>query len=470
MNNAISNSVSAVTPQVPVNPALTAEEIDQAIREEVDLLTRANNQIWSSPDHDRSQFVHSFFQYPAMMVPIVQKRLIEIIVNAKAGTTNLLDSFMGSGTSLVAGMDLGLDCYGQDINPLAVLVSKTRTGPFYFTAIEERQEMLFQRINNDTDSTIEANFKGLHKWFKPEIASELSKIVRAIRAESNQTIRRFYWVILAETIRLTSNDRTSTFKLHARKLADIAARNVSAVEVFQKHFENSLVDLNEHALQLQRSNRLEKGVYTRDIKLSLVDSKSHIQSKNNQDNYFDLHVTSPPYGDNKTTVTYGQFSYLPLQWIDLADIDDSADRTFLATTSQIDTFGLGGKIGAFPTSALEALFTASPMFETTYHQVFAIDPKRAKKVAAFFYDISLSIQNIHKAMKINGYQIWTVGNRTVAGIEIKNNVIMSELIESQGSIRIKTINREILNRRMASRNSSAKLMTFEDILIFRKIA
>ena len=29
----------------------------------------------------------------------------------------------------------------------------------------------------------------------------------------------------------------------------------------------------------------------------------------------DLICTSPPYGDNHTTVTYGQFSILPLLWI-----------------------------------------------------------------------------------------------------------------------------------------------------------
>jgi hypothetical protein len=447
----------------------TPVEADVIICREVDLLTRENHQIWNSPDHDRSQYVHSFFQYPAMMVPIVQKRIIEIIVNAKGDVTNMLDSFMGSGTSLVAGMEMGLNCYGQDINPLAVLVSKTRTGPFYFGAIEERRHALFSQIEQDNDETIEANFKGLYKWFTPAVAAELSKIVRAIKAESNQTIRRFYWVILAETIRLTSNDRTSTFKLHARPLTEIATRIVSPIDVFKKHFANSLEDLREHALQLQNADRLLKGAYIGKINLNLLSSKEQIVTTNDQEGFFDLHVTSPPYGDNKTTVTYGQFSFLPLQWIDLQDIDYRANQSFLVTTSQIDSFGLGGVIRQFTPEELRVLFNASPRFEEIHGQIHEIDPKRARKVAAFFYDIYLTIQNIHLAMKINGYQVWTVGNRTVAGINIPNNVIMTDFIRSHGSILIKTINREILNRRMAARNSQANLMTFEDILIFRKI-
>lgn len=447
----------------------TPEESDLMICNEIDLLTRENLHIWNSPDHDRSQYVHSFFQYPAMMVPIVQKRIIEIIVNAKGNATNLLDSFMGSGTSLVAGMEMGLDCYGQDINPLAVLVSKTRTGPFYFEAIENRIENFFNSIEQDNNALIEADFKGLNKWFTSTVASELSKIVRAIRAESNRAIRRFYWVILAETIRLTSNDRTSTFKLHARPLSEIATRNISAIDVFKKHFINSLEDLREHALQLQKANRLTNGSYTGTITLNLLNSKDGIASLNDQNNFFDLHVTSPPYGDNKTTVTYGQFSYLPLQWIDLHDIDERANKSFLSTTSQIDSFGLGGVIKKLTQEELRLLFGVSPTFEQVYQQINYIDPKRARKVAIFFYDIYVTIQNIHRAMKINGYQVWTVGNRTVAGINIPNNVIMTDFIRCQGSILIKTINREILNRRMAARNSQANLMTFEDILIFRKL-
>lgn len=34
--------------------------------------------------------------------------------------------------------------------------------------------------------------------------------------------------------------------------------------------------------------------------------------KNFKNNYFDITITSPPYGENATTVPYGQFSMLPL--------------------------------------------------------------------------------------------------------------------------------------------------------------
>ncbi|MDB5222690.1 MAG: hypothetical protein JWN83_1357, partial [Chitinophagaceae bacterium] len=48
------------------------EQIDRNICEAIDELTEEDNQIWTSPDHNRREYVHSFFQYPAMMVPVVQ--------------------------------------------------------------------------------------------------------------------------------------------------------------------------------------------------------------------------------------------------------------------------------------------------------------------------------------------------------------------------------------------------------------
>jgi DNA modification methylase len=445
------------------------QEIDRIICDEIDELTQEDNQIWSSPDHDRREYVHSFFQYPAMMVPVVQKRLIEIILSTKPNIKNVFDPYMGSGTSLVACMENGLDCYGQDINPLAVLVAETRTGPFYFKAIAKKKKAFFSSIEKDRSTKIEIRFDSLSKWFKLEVAIELSKIVRAIRKEERKAIRRFYWVILAETIRLTSNDRTSTFKLHARPLEEIEERDQSPIEYFKIHFENCLQDIEQFAELLMESNQLSQGAYVGEVRLSLADSKLNIYTPNAVPNFFDLVVTSPPYGDNKTTVTYGQHSYLPLQWIDLEDIAKNATADFLKTTSEIDSRGLGGKTQWLSEDVLLTLFEASAAFQEIYFLMESLDATRLNKVVSFFYDIYLSIQHIHSRLKTNGYQIWTIGNRTVGGKEITNNQIISEIIEHQGCIHVKTISREILNRRMAARNDSSQLMTFEDIIIFRKI-
>jgi len=447
---------------------LLVEEIDENICKDIDRLTKADNTFWSSPNHNRSEYLHSFFQYPAMMVPIVQKKLIEIIVKNKPSIQNVIDPYMGSGTSLVACMENGLDCFGQDINPLAILVARTRTGPYYVEAIEKRKDNLFHAIDNDKSQHIEANFVGLNKWFKESVSVEISKIVRAIRSENRLAFRRFFWVVLAEAIRLSSNDRTSTFKLHIRSEDEIKARNISPISLFKEHFETCLEDLKWQFELLSDNNKLSKGAYIGYVNIKLLDTKRAVNSPSDEP-FFDLLVTSPPYGDNKTTVTYGQHSYLPLQWLDLEDIDPGATDDFLKTTSEIDSRGLGGKLNAMSDKELDGLFNQSLTFKKTYDALKNKAPDKLQKVASFINDLHKSIVNIHSSMKIDSYQVWTIGNRNVAGLVIPNNEIITELICSKGAILIKQIKREILNKRMAKRNKESDLMTFEDILIFRKI-
>src|SRR5262249_44643440 len=158
-------------------------------------------------------------------------------------------------------------------------------------------------------------------------------------------------------------------------------------------------------------NKLSKGTYTGEITLKLCDSKKKIYTPTDSEVFFDLLVTSPPYGDNKTTVTYGQHSYLPLQWIDLVDIDESATSDFLKTTSEIDTRGLGGKLKQLEQDKLNTLLEKSPSFLDTYNLLRSKSPDKLNKVVNFIYDLSLSILNIHSSLKINSYQIWIVGNR-----------------------------------------------------------
>jgi len=454
--------------QKPTGEQVDFKKIDELISANIDRATAENSAVWTCPDYNKREYVHSFFQYPARMIPAVQKKLIEIVLEANPGIRNMVDPFMGSATTLVTCMESGLNCYGQDINPLSVLIAKTRTGPYYIEALKEKYQELLNRILSDNSTEIEVSFPNINKWFKKKVSIELSKIVRSIRKEGRPAIRRFFWVVLAEAIRLSSNDRTSTYKLHMRPLEEIGKRNFSAIDVFTLHMDQSIEDFELHANLLKKSMQLSNGAYKAHLDIKLINSKDHIFSPVDEP-FYDLLVTSPPYGDNKTTVTYGQSSYLPLQWIDMGDIDSKANKDCLVSTSEIDSRSLGGKLKNIDEAVLQQLFLKSPILKTTYETIKKKSKKDVKKVGAFMIDIDKTLDNIFKAMKPNSYQIWTVGNRMVAKIEIPNDQIITQLIECKGGILVKQVEREIINKRMAKRNKDTSLMNTEDILIFRKI-
>jgi hypothetical protein len=228
-------------------------------------------------------------------------------------------------------------------------------------------------------------------------------------------------------------------------------------------------DFQLHAYLIASSEQLHpNGRYKAKVNIKLRDSKNTIYSPTDQP-FYDILITSPSYGDNKTTVTYGQHSYLPLQWIDLKDIDPLVTDDFLKSTSEIDSRSLGGKLKPVDTNILENLFISSPTFKATYDQIESRSKKSVRKVECFISDLNTTIDNIFNMMKPNSYQIWTIGNRCVAKVEIPNDEILIELIESKGGHLVTQVKREIINKRMARRNKHAALMNNEDILIFRKI-
>jgi len=437
--------------------------VDKEIERRIDSYP---DDFWASVDRDPRKDMHAYMQYPAMMVPEIQRELIRVVCESQIGIKNVLDPFVGAATTMTSCMSFGLNFTGQDINPLAVLVSRAKAGPLDEQILETSKARIFSRIAADTSTMVEADFANVDKWFQPEVKTDLSRIRRAIRAEGQLWVRRFFWVALAETVRLTSNSRTSTYKLHIRPADELESRNLSAVEIFQEVALQNLEDLKGFKCTLQE--HIDGNIYKGQLVVYLQDSSEKIAPPVGSDQY-DLLITSPPYGDNLSTVTYGQFSYLPLQWIDLADIDSSAaNDDWLRTTREIDRRSLGGSTPVELEPAITRLAERSAAYGTTIEKLSKLPQDRPARVTSFLSDLNSTLDPIVKIMRPNAYLIWLVGNRHVGGEEIPTDEILEELLKLQNVTLIKRFNRQILYRRMAARNQRASMMRKEHILVFRK--
>jgi hypothetical protein len=440
----------------------------QAVDEEiVRRIDSYPDKFWASVDRDPREDMHAYMQYPAMMVPGIQRELIKVVYDSQAGINNVLDPFVGAATTMTSCMPFGLNFTGQDINPLAVLISRTKTGPFDEQVLEAGKERVFAAITADNLTDIDANFPNIDKWFQPQIKVELSRIRRAIRAEGELWIRRFLWVALAETVRLTSNSRTSTYKLHIRPADELESRSPSAAQVFRTIVSQNLQDLKDFKRALQE--HMNGNTYRGRIAIHLQDSSKEISPAYGGGQY-DLLITSPPYGDNLSTVPYGQFSYLPLQWIDLIDIDANVvEGDWLRTTQEIDRRSLGGGALIELKPAMTCLAERSFTYGSTIKKLEGLPKDRSSRVTSFLYDLDKTLAPIVRIMRPNAYLVWFIGNRHVGGEEIATDKILEELLKPQNVDLIKRFNRQILYRRMAARNQRARMMRKEHVLVFRKL-
>ena len=252
--------------------------------------------------------------YPAKAVPEMVSDLIKKVMSIKSIKT-VLDPFVGSGTTALESKYLGLDFWGSDLNPLAVLLSKTKVLTIDNTNYTKKRLSDFvQQVKKEyPDARLIPfyTFNSINYWFKEENIRELSflkyKMDQFIN-NANKVNREMYALILltafSSTIRRVSLTRNGEFKLYRMSPSDIERFSINAIDEFE--------DAVTHLLDmLVVANNSYKKETISTICLQNAKSLNYLKNKS-----IDLVVTSPPYGDSKTTVAYGEFSKLSLQWME----------------------------------------------------------------------------------------------------------------------------------------------------------
>ena len=392
--------------------------------------------------------IHNIGKYPATMVPDMQYQLLSVIskhLNNKNIT--LLDPFCGSGTTLVIAQELRINSVGIDINPYATLLSFVKTHKYDRTDVCDAISTIKSNLKQESNFPI-YDFYNIKKWFRDDIIKSLSQIRHCILLERSQDIRKFFWICFSEIIFKFSNDRTSTFKLHALPKEKIDLIEDKCIEYFIKI-------INDNSEHLNYSNTTSSNIIYGDSS-SIINNK--LKGK------FDIICTSPPYGDNPTTVTYGQASILFLKWIDSKDL--SCSRELLERYTTIDKISIGGeKRNIINTKNIKSL----------NEFLDKISLKKQSKVINFFEDYYISLKNMNKCLSKNGYLIMTVGNRSVDAVRQPLDDISIEILESLGLKLVSKFNRNILYKNSPSRlpfnknERSISTISQETILLFNKM-
>ncbi len=386
---------------------------------------RVQDPSWDYRAANAKELTHCFHNYPAMMIPQIARRLL-----GEYGVAGgrLLDPYCGTGTSLVEASIFGMDAVGCDINPHARLIAKAKVAPIPLDALDEKldslRETLFRyEMGGDLPESPAPDVLNRDYWFSDEASLWLSALRHEIIAEPDGDIRGFLWVAFSETVRECSYTKNGEFKL-VRMPADKMARFApNAVSTFLSKLARNRAGLADYA-----ERRRDVEVVVEDRNTALGESPSGAP--------FDLAITSPPYGDSSTTVAYGQFSRLSAEWIGLP-------------AKGVDRVSMGGR-------ASDAALPDSPATEPI-QRVAAVDAKRAKQVEAFYADLANSVKTVASAMANRATICYVVGNRTVKGVTLPTDEFVAHAFENEGFRHLKTVVRNIPNKRMPSRNSPSNV-------------
>jgi hypothetical protein len=425
-------------------------------------LAAANRDYWSFADNGDRDYLHSLFRYPAMMVPRLQRELLRTCISWDPTIERIYDPFVGAGTIMTEAMLLGRSFVGADINPLAILICRAKSEFLDAPSLERDLIRMLDHVDSDVCDEIDIEFPYMNKWFEPHVLKGLCRLRRAIVSRRYRRTRRFWWVVLAETMRLVSNSRTSTVKLHLRPASEIENRP-DPVARFREIAERSVGLVAAQQAILEADEFLVNGVYQREIELKVADVRGHVIEP------ADLLMSSPPYGDNHTTVTYGQASYLALQWIPSGDIADGVNPALTATTHSTDTASLGGARSKLAVRDAERALDRSPTLRRSMDELKDQPLDRRTRVAAFFRDFDFALDSVIDNLRPGAIMLWTVGDRSVGGRRIPMALVLRQLLGTRAEY-VTDLNRSIpaATKRMPTRNALTSTMGSETILVLRK--
>jgi len=361
-------------------------------------------------------------KYPATMLPQIG---IEIFKELDIKSGKLLDPYCGSGSSFASGLECGLtEMHGFDINPLAVLISKVRfTKVSVNKIIETKRELrnnVYEFLKDEKNIEIlkRPQITNIDFWFSKEVIDNLTVIKHFIEQIQDENIHRFFLIPFSETVRECSYTRNNEFKLFRMKSEDLLHFNPDVIGVYLKKLEDiTFLYSNFYFPKL-------------DEKVNVNVQYSIFQPK---DEYFDVVLTSPPYGDSRTTVAYGQFSTLSNEWLGI----DYARK--------IDGMLMGG---VKPKQNIQNGIIADYISE-----INKIDNKRALEVSAFYNDLDCSIKRVAKSIRRGGKSIYVVGNRTVKNVQLPTDQFIAEKFEQNGFRHLTTYKRALSSKSMPSKNS-----------------
>ncbi len=408
---------------------------------------RRNDYSWDFRGEDTKPYTHGFHRYPAMFIPQVARR---IILNCSQAGDTICDIFCGSGTALVESRLLGRNAYGVELNPLAVLIAKVKTTSINPEKLQKSYLSILTTIKDLKPKKDELpKFFNIDFWFKENVIYELTKIKKCIFDIKDKDVRNFFLVAFSETVRLASNTRNDEFKLFRMPEEKLKDYNPNVHAIFRKRAENNIERMKEFY------NDVDNKTW---VKIIQGDSTQKYDIK---DESIDCIVTSPPYGDSRTTVAYGQYSRLSLQWLDMVNDDDV----------QLDRQLMGGIINPNVENNLNSKSLTKVLNLISEH-----DSKRAKEVLVFYIDLNKAMAQAYRILKKHKYFCVVIGNRTVKKVKLPTDFIVSELGENLGFHTVDIIVRNIPNKHMPLKNSPTNVsgeleetMQKESIVILQKI-
>lgn len=398
-----------------------------------------------------SYATHGIHRYPAKFIPQIPRFCIEAYSSVG---DEVLDPFMGSGTTLLESYIAGRDSCGIDIHPLAKLIAKVKTTPLDPAGLEAISEDLVESIREDTDSNEGwiPEIPNRDHWFRPKVLSELATIKKNIWGIPEGDHKDFFKVCLSSIIRKVSNSDDDSLipevTSFQKKLDAQGKTSYDALGRFENTVRNKLLD----AAELWRMSAEVKEKHRREPRMRIIGRDARdIELENSS---VDLAVTSPPYA---SAVHYVSVHKLEMFWLGL-----------ITQTGELD----GRVVGTSRAYASEYR-DWSPRVSTeelrlVLDELMKKDKKSAFIVHRYFDDMRKNLVEVNRVLKRSGRYCIVVGENTFRRVRIPTYSIIAQLAYRCGFALEKVFVYDVINRHLDIPRWNESRIEKDHILVLRR--
>ena len=414
---------------------------------------------------------HGLHEYRGKFFPQLVRALTNIAQVPHDGI--VMDPMCGSGTTLVEGRLAGRWVYGLDMNPLSVLVSRTKCRALTLTptgliaAYETLSETL---ADAEVASGSRCYFQTLPRcdqayllrWFAASVLDELDTIQVAIQGLGNNALQSFFRVCLSNILRSVSWQKDDDLRIR-REVSELPDG-----EVVRRFLREALRSTRVVAAFSAERGRAGLGRYA----IREADARCAGQVFPKLLNQVDAIVTSPPYA---TALPYLDTDRLSLIYLGLLRRESHRSRDLLMIGNREVT----GRIRAEYWQRYEASKTLLPAATCELigrirrlndgHEVGFRRRNLAALLSKYFFDMRDVMREMLHLLRPDGRAFLVVGNnRTLAGgvpVEIHTADHLTAIAESVGFQTTGNLSMEMLLSRDVFRKNT---MRSEQIIALRK--
>ncbi|MBA7513013.1 hypothetical protein ES705_05022 [subsurface metagenome] len=377
--------------------------------------TIPTDDFWNH-DSRKELKLHKIHAYPAKFPAFLISKSLAYAEEQNIQINNVTDIFCGCGTTALEAKQNNIDFWGCDINPVATLIAKVKSGKFAETELKRFFNKIV-RFNRTTQVRVPEgilNHERIRYWFEEDQIVDLYKLLFTIEEQVRVgKYRNFFLCAFSNILKPTSRWLTKSIKPQIDPNKPIRPVEAAFIDQFNFMFE-SVVEVNS---------------------IPHFDSRTRIVTQNFlnkriQNSFADLLITSPSYF---TSYEYADLHQLSTLW--------------LGYTNDYRTLR-EGTIGSLHHKQIKRkeIENLNEVGYGIWSGLYRIDKAKARSAAKYLLDIHKTIDKSYSMINPGGMAVFVIGNTKYGEVKVDNAKYLTKCMLDTGFGQIDVIKRKVSSK------------------------